>query len=296
LKGAILKATLKTISPLIANADISIQRKQQDYLSTLRKWYSGVYIEPAEHIPVKAEWFDVEGSPQTPVVLYFHGGAYVTGSLTSSRVLAGEIARSSFLKTLSFEYRLAPEHPHPAALEDALAAYHYLLESGFQPSDIIFAGESAGGGLLLATTLALKKCGCELPAALVCLCPWVDLTCTGRSHIENAGKDPLLITDSLLQSAKLYAHGKPLDRPSISPVYGEFEGFPPTLIQIGRDEILFSEAELLSDKMNKAGVDVTFSIYEEMWHVWMIYDIREAHEALAEMGEFIHDKTEVVDA
>lgn len=293
MKSTILKATLKTISPLIANADISIQRKQQDYLSTFKKWYSGVYIEPAEHIPVKAEWFDIEDSPQKPVILYFHGGAYVTGSLTSSRVLAGEIAMASMLKTLSFEYRLAPEHPHPAALDDALAAYHYLLESGYRPSDIVFAGESAGGGLLLATTLALRKCGCEMPAALVCLCPWVDLTCTGRSHGENAGKDPLLSTDSLLQDAHLYAQGKPLDRPSISPVYGEFEGFPPTLIQIGRDEILFSEAELLSEKMKNAGVDVTFSIWEEMWHVWHIFETREAHEALEQVGEFIRDKTTV---
>lgn len=292
LKSALLKATLKTISPLIANADINIQRKQQDYLSTLKTWYSGVYIKPEEMGEVKAEWFDIEGSPEKPVILYFHGGAYVTGSLTSSRVMAGEIARAALLKTLSFEYRLAPEHPFPAALEDALSAYNHLLENGYEPSDIVFAGESAGGGLLLSTAMLIREYGCGMPTALVCLSPWTDLTCTGASFAKNADKDPLVHRESVLQDAHAYAGGLPLETPQLSPLYGEMAGLPPTLIQTGKDEILFSDAERLYKKMKRAGVDATFSAWEGMWHIWQLYEIREAHEAMAEVGAFIHEKAE----
>ncbi len=291
LKSTLLKATLKTISPLIGNADIQIQRRQTDYLSTLKKWYSGVYIKPAELGEVKGEWFDVEGSPDKPVILYFHGGAYVTGSLISSRVLAGEIAMAALLKTLSFEYRLAPEHPYPAALQDALSAYNHLLESGFEAKDIVFAGESAGGGLLLATAMALREYGCELPAALVCLSPWTDLTCTGKSHTSNAEKDPMLRRDGLMESAKAYAGEVSLNLHHISPLYGKFDGFPPTLIQVGKDEVLYSDSEQLFKKMKKAGADATLSSWDGMWHVWHIWEIREAHEALAQVGAFIHEKT-----
>lgn len=278
------------MSPLIINADIEIRRKQMEFLSTFKKKIEGVYLEPVELGNVKAEWFDAQGSPQSPVILYFHGGAYVTGSLVSSRVLAGEIAHTSNRKVLSFDYRLAPEHPYPAALEDALSVYNHLLECGYEPQDILFAGESAGAGLCLATALALKEYGRALPAALICLSPWADLTCEGYTHEINAQKDPLLSTESLKHSALQYAGKEEVSAPLISPIYGDFADFPPVLIQVGQDEVLYYDAEVLKAKMLAAQVDVTLSAFEGMWHVWQIYEIREAHEALEQVSEFIQNK------
>ena len=294
IKSKILKETLKTVSPLISNADIEIQRRQLDFLSTFKRPTEDLNVIPLDLGMIRAEWIVAQGSPRSPIVLYFHGGAYVSGSLLSGRVLAGEIAHTLKYKVLSFEYRLAPEHPYPAALADALSAYNHLLESGFEPQDILFAGESAGGGLCLVTALTLKQYGRAMPAALACLSPWADLTCSGYSHEKNKHKDPLLNTESLKHSALQYAGEESLTCPLISPAFGDFDGFPPTLIQVGMDEILYCDAETLHKKMLGANVDVALSAYEGMWHVWQIYEIPEARKALNEIGEFIKTQTKKI--
>lgn len=274
-------------------ADIQIRRKQMEFLSNLKKKVEGVSLEPIELGHVKAEWIEAQGSPSRPVVLYFHGGAYVTGSLVSSRVMAGELAHVSKRKVLSFDYRLAPEHPYPAAIEDAISVYHHLLECGYEPKDILFAGESAGGGLCLATALVLKQYGWAMPASITCLSPWADLTCEGYTHVKNAGKDPCVNTESLKMSALQYAGKEELTSPLVSPIFGDFAGFPPVLIQVGEDEVLYNDAETLNAKMLASHVDVVFSAFMGMWHVWQIYDIREAHEALEQVREFMQCKIPV---
>lgn len=289
-KSLIIKATLKTISPFIANADIEVQRSRQDFLGTRKKTPDGVVCEPADLGHIQAQWFYREDAADSPAILYFHGGAYVTGSLQSSRVLASELAFETGLKVLSFEYRLAPEFPYPAALEDALDVYGHLNSCGFMPRDIVFAGESAGGGLLLSTALALKDRGKPLPLALVCLSPWTDLTLNGESIEKNAKNDPLLTEAYLQSSAALYAAGQDLRKAYLSPVNGDFADFPCVLIHAGSDEILLDDARLLYERLKAFGVDVTLKVWEGMWHVWHIFDIPEAHEALQDIGVFIGEK------
>jgi monoterpene epsilon-lactone hydrolase len=290
LKSLLLKATLKTISPIIVNAGLEVQRSRQDFLGTLKKKPEGVVSEQAELGSIKAEWFYREEACDLPVILYFHGGAYVTGSLLSSRVLASELAFETGFRVLSFEYRLAPEHPYPAALEDALDVYGHLLSCGVDPEDIVFAGESAGGGLLLCTALALKDRGMPLPSALVCLSPWTDLEMKGESIEINAKSDPLLTHEYLKSSAAMYAGGQSLALPYISPVNGDFSGLPDVLIHAGSDEILLDDARLLRERLAGCGVKADLKVFEDMWHVWHIFDIPEAHEALAGIGDFIRQR------
>ncbi len=289
LKSTILKATLKTISPFIVNADIEIQRNTQNFLGSKKKKQQGIVEQRAQFKNIQAEWFYLETSGEKPVVLYFHGGAYVAGSLLSGRVMASELAYWSGCKTLAFEYRLAPEHPYPAALADALAMYHYLLQNGYNPSDIVFAGESAGGGLCLCTALALKEMRQPLPAALICIAPWTDLSCSSAAHVLNAAKDPLLTTVYLKESAQAYANNETLKNPFISPAFGDFSGFPPVLIQAGADEILLDDSRILYDKLHLSHVDVTMRIWESMWHIWHIFDIPESKEAFKNICSFIQN-------
>ena len=289
LKSTILKATLKTISPFIVNADIEIQRSTQNFLGSKKKKQQGIVEQPTQFKNIKAEWFYLETSSEKPVILYFHGGAYVAGSLLSGRVIASEIAYWTGCKTLAFEYRLAPEHPYPAALTDALTMYNHLLQNGYSSKDIIFAGESAGGGLCLCTALALKEMQLPLPAALVCIAPWTDLSCSSATHVLNATQDPLLTTVYLIESAQAYANNEKLKNPFISPVFGDFSGFPPTLIQAGADEILLDDSRILYDKLKLSNVDVTMRIWEGMWHIWHIFDIPESKEAFKNINDFIQD-------
>jgi len=290
LKSLLIKATLKTISPIIANAKLEVQRSRQDFLGTIKKTPEGVISEQTELGSIKAEWFYREEAPELPVIMYFHGGAYVTGSLLSSRVLASELAFETDFRVLSFEYRLAPEHPYPAALKDALDVYAHLLSSGIDPGDIVFAGESAGGGLLVCTALALKDENKPLPSALICLSPWTDLELKGESIERNAKNDPLLTSEYLRSSAAMYAAGRSLQVPYISPVNGELSGLPDVLIHAGSDEILLDDARRLYEELTACGVNATLKIFEDMWHVWHVFDIPEAHEALSGIGDFIRQK------
>lgn len=290
IKSILLKATLKTISPFIANADFEIQRVRQDYLGSLKKKPEGVQEKYEDLGNIKAEWFFLQSTPEKPVILYFHGGAYVTGSLLSGRVLASELAFNTGYKTLAFEYRLAPENPFPAALQDALGIYGHLLSNGFSPEDIVFAGESAGGGLLLSTALSLKAQGKPLPLALICMSPWTDLTCSSPSYVFNSQKDPLLNRVYLKESAFAYAKNEKLKSPYISPLFGDFSGLPDMLLQAGADEILLDDSRVLYEKLKQADVNVTFKIWPDMWHVWQIFDIPESREALNDIRDFIRLK------
>jgi epsilon-lactone hydrolase len=287
IKGRLVKASLKAVRPIIVNTPLDIQRKRQDFLSTLKRKPPGVRFERAPLADMGAEWFFNEAAQPSPVILYFHGGAYVLGSLVSSRILASELAFASGMKVLSFEYRLAPEHPYPAALEDALAAFNYLLQSGIRPSQVVFAGESAGGGLCLAAALALKDQGMPLPAAIVTIAPWTDLTCSGQSFVYNQENDPLIVLDSVKQSALDYAGGRDLRLAYISPLYGNLEGLPPVMLQVGSGEALLDDALAFAGRLEAAGVPVSLEVYPGMWHVWHIFDIKESRKALSSIAAFI---------
>jgi epsilon-lactone hydrolase len=245
-------------------------------------------VEQIEIDGMYAEWISNNQTLEGKVILYLHGGGYSYCSADTHRTLAANIMIESDVKVLLPEYRLAPEHPFPAAIEDTIMIYQWLLKQGYESSNIIFAGDSAGGGLSVAATLVLRDQYDPLPAALVCLSPWVDLTSSGESYRENSEKDPYLRPHLVRKTAQQYAAGESLDHHLISPVFADLSGLPPMFIQTGGIEILLSDAELLTDRARQSGVEVCFKVWEGMWHVWQISNkLPEAKKAVKEIGEFV---------
>ncbi|WP_179301872.1 alpha/beta hydrolase [Neobacillus jeddahensis] len=236
-----------------------------------------------------AEWLFFAGAREDQVILYLHGGGYALCSANTHRPLAARIGKAAGVKVLFPEYRLAPEHPFPAAIEDAVSAYRWLLDHGHQPAQIIFAGDSAGGGLCLATALVLRDQNMPLPAALVCLSPWVDLTSSGESYRKNNTLDPYLNLKVVKQAVRMYAGDHPYDHPLISPIFADLTGLPPLFIQVGNHEILQSDAEALAARARSVDVEVTIKVWKGMWHVWQISGdiLPEARRAIREIGGFI---------
>lgn len=241
---------------------------------------------------VPSEWMVAEGAKDDRVLLYLHGGAYTFGSPGTHADLTSRLSHVCRLKVLVINYRLAPENPFPAAVEDSTAAYRWLLAQGYQPANIIIGGDSAGGGLTMATLINLREQGDTLPAAGVCLSPWTDLCCEGDSQTTLDETDPFLSSHWLREMAKLYVQQEDARNPLISPLYGDFKGLPPILIQVGSDEVLLDDSVRLEKRLVEDGVDVSLKIYQDMWHVWQIFAaiIPEAKEALLEISEFVDTK------
>jgi monoterpene epsilon-lactone hydrolase len=221
-------------------------------------------------------------------VLYFHGGAYGIGTAALYRDFLWRIAETARAQVLYFDYRLAPEHPFPAALDDAVAVYRWLI-GRFDPNHVMFAGDSAGGGLLFATLLRLRDEGVALPRAAAALSPWTDLALTGASMRTNGAADPMLDPDNLPALVRNYCAGADPRNPYVSPIYGDPAGLPPALIQVGSDEILRDDAVRMVDKMRAAGCAAEVEIWEKMPHVWHLYArvIPEGRRAIARVGEFL---------
>ena len=248
----------------------------------------GVFFESFQLEDLPAAWVRPTRATPGQVFLYLHGGGYVQGSLANYRMLSGQLAETLQIPLLFPDYRLAPENPFPAALEDALTAYRWLVGQGYAPEKIVICGDSAGGGLALATTLALRAAGDPLPAAVVCLSPWADLTLSGPSHQSQAQAEAVLTTAGLREWADLYRGSAPAENPLISPVYADFQGFPPLLIQVGGDEILLDDARAVAAKAQAAGVAVTLSVWPGLFHVWQALGdlIPESQQAFAEIEQF----------
>jgi acetyl esterase/lipase len=224
------------------------------------------------------------------VVLYLHGGGYVMGSRRTHRELAARIARDAAARVLVLEYRLAPEHPFPAAVEDATAAYRWLRKQGIAASSIAIAGDSAGGGLTLATLLALRDAGDALPACAVCLSPWTDLEGSGASAQPGGVDDPMIPVAALRDMGKLYA-ASDLRNPLAAPLHGNYKGLPPLLIQVGTREILLDDSTRVADKARAAGVTVRLEIEEGAPHVWQATPgLPEAVDAVKRIGAFVRER------
>jgi monoterpene epsilon-lactone hydrolase len=238
---------------------------------------------------VKGEWISVDETGGKSAILYFHGGAYNMGSARTHRELAARISKAAGVKSLLINYRLAPEHPYPAALEDAVTAYCWLLKDGYSPDNIVIAGDSAGGGLAIATLLKIRDSGNLLPSAAVCLSPWADLEGSAESMSKQARTDPFLSPDWLEAMALNYVAGNNPGLPLISPVHANFHGLPPILIQVGSDEMLLNDSKRLAAQASKAGVSVTLDIWENMWHVWHLFAgiMPESKRAVFDVGEFV---------
>ena len=242
---------------------------------------------------VTAEWVTAEGVPESRVVLYLHGGGYIIGSTRTHRPLMAELSRASSARVLGLDYRLAPEHPFPAPIEDAVAAYRWLLNEGHDPARIAVAGDSAGGGLAVAALVQLRYVGLPMPGAAVCISPWVDMEGLGESMESRADADPMVGKEGLLLSAKTYLGGSDPRAPLAAPLYADLRGLPPTLIQVGDAEVLLDDSTRLAGIAREAGVHVEMDVWDDMIHVWHLFApiLPEGRQALSQAGEFIKKHT-----
>lgn len=253
----------------------------------------GVTCTPVEAGGVSAEWSEAAGVDEAKVVLYVHGGGYVMGSAGSHRDVTGRLSKAAGARVLSLNYRLAPEHPFPAPVDDAVAAYRWLLAQGISPGNIAVAGDSAGGGLAIATLLALRDAGEPLPAAGIGISPWVDMEGTGESMTTRAAVDPVVQKEGLLGMAKLYLGDADPKNPLAAPLHADLAGLPPLLLQVGDAETLLDDSTRLAERARAAGVDVTLKVWDEMPHVWHLFApiLPEGRQAIDEIGSFFQART-----
>lgn len=237
---------------------------------------------------IKSEWLIPDSSPKNKIILYVHGGGYVSGSCSDHRGFVSKFADIAGITNLLYEYRLAPEHPFPAALDDSIKIYEWLLSSGYKNSDILLAGESAGGGLVLAMLLSLKENSIPLPCAAVSISPWTDLTCSSDSY-RTKNKVSLAPKNSWTVFSKHYIANNKADHPFISPLFGDLTGLPPIYINSGTDDELYEDGEKFYLKAKSAGVDITFKPGKGMVHCYPLLSpmFREATEAMNEIVSFI---------
>jgi acetyl esterase/lipase len=247
--------------------------------------------------PLRGEWLERREASgpaaARPTVLYLHGGGYYFCSPQSHRSLVYALAVRSGARTFSLDYRLAPEHRFPAALDDALAAYRCLLADGTPAASIVIAGDSAGGGLALATLVALRDGGEPLPAAAVLFSPWTDLAATGETLTTNSGLDPMFYGPAIARAAAIYAGDADRRHPYMSPLYADFAGLPPLFIQVGSTEVLLDDARRAAHKAQEAGVAVTCEVWPKMPHVWQLFTpfVPEARRALDRAAAFVRYST-----
>lgn len=291
MKSDFIKNFLKTAQPIVNRIPLMNQRSYQTTFFTLKPLPSDVIYDEIEDFSYKAEWVIPPEEDPEKVIFYTHGGGYGMGDLISSRALIAPIAKKTGIRVFSFEYRLAPEHPFPAAFDDAKKAYEYVLGQGYSPGNIIAFGESAGGGLAVSNILRLIAEGKEAPKCLVTISPWSDLTATGQTYFLNEDKDPLLRGKYLKRLADSYVGDDSPLNPYISPAFASYDDrFPPTLIQAGSDEVLLDDSKLLYNAMKDGRVDVDIEIYPKMWHVFHIWQIEESDKAITAIDEFIKRK------
>ena len=270
--------------------DLTRHRQSQDRIGALLGTEKGVEYTPVTVEDMSCEWVRVTRAHMKKyVILYCHGGGYSTGSTVYARTLTKKLAESTSMDVFAFNYRLAPEHPYPAATDDALKAWNYLMYLGYGARDVIVAGDSAGGNLALSLTLRLKEQERLLPRGLVLLSPWTDLTKSGKSYESRKEVDPVLDHEYLDRMIENYAGGQALSNPLISPLFGNFKGFPPTYIQVGDNEILLSDATLLHKKLLKENVSAHLDVYKGMWHVFQMSPIKISYDAMDKNAEFIFD-------
>jgi epsilon-lactone hydrolase len=273
--------------------DIPQRRRDIDARGRQNKLAADVTVEPVTANGVKAEWTSTPDADRGKAVLFLHGGGYVIGSLDSHRHLAAEAGRAARARTLAIDYRLAPEHPFPAAVDDALAAYRFLLANGVPSGGITIAGDSAGGGLVVAAMLAIRDAGLPQPACGWTISPWVDMEAIGDSMVGKAATDPTVQKAGILDMAKHYLDGADPRSPLAAPIYGDLRGLAPLLIQVGAAETLLDDAIRLAQVAGAADVAVDLQIWPEMIHVWHVYypELAAGRRAIAAGGEFARAMT-----
>jgi acetyl esterase/lipase len=273
-----------------AKGSIAEQRTRQARAARFLKLPRGMQLEHLMINDIPAVIIEPQNSEEG-IILYLHGGAYALGSIDTHLEFLSRLALATRLRVTAIDYRLAPEDPFPAALEDSVAAYRWLIQNGFSPTRIVIAGDSAGGGLVVSSLVSLRDLGVSLPACGICLSPWLDLTLSGASMRAKAAHDPLLSPGLLSVYAGYYAGSAKKDHPLISPLFADVKGLPPLLFHSGTDEILLDDSVRFCKKARRARVDVSLQTWEGLFHVFqMVPFICESGQSLKQVAEYIHGK------
>lgn len=275
--------------PQLSSLSVAEARRNLDESGARFVVPSDVTLTPVQVDGIQGEWLVAPGARADRVVLYLHGGGYVIGSIVSHRYLMQNISRHAGARTLGVDYRLAPEHPFPAAVDDATRAYRWLLSQGYAPGRIAIAGDSAGGGLTLATLVNLRDAGDPLPAAGILISPWADLTGTAGAVVSRAASDPTVRQSDLRRMAADYLGDADPKTPLASPVFADLSGLPPLLIHVGGREILYDDAISVATNARNAGVQVDLVEEPELFHVWHAFApmLDEGQRAVEQIGAWL---------
>src|SRR5215471_16946028 len=279
--------------PAPEKPDVADSRARYEKMAVLLGGAPDAKVEKVDAGGVPAEWVTAPGADPRRALLYLHGGGYAIGSLNTHRRLAYDISATSAAKVLLIDYRLAPEHPFPAAVDDAAAAWRWLLQQGFAANRLAIAGDSAGGGLTIAALVNLRDKKLGLPACAVAISPWVDLEGLGNSITTRSAQDPMVQKDGLLWMAKMYLNGKDAKTPLAAPLHADLKDLPPILVQVGTAETLLDDATRIAEKLHAAGVDVRLAVWPNMLHVFPMFApvLSEGRDGCIEIGNFIRAKT-----
>lgn len=304
IKAKMIHVTIKyrhlfkgQLLPEVIDKNTSIEKQRQDCDETAERFFKpiqGISFKPSDYREFYAEWVEIENALEEKAVLYFHGGGFVMGNARSHRNIVGNFVKHLGIKALVFDYRLAPEHPAPAAVNDSAAIYCWLLEQGFKPENIAFAGDSAGGGIALATLLKCRDDGIPLPGVCAVFSPCTDMTISGESHKTRKKSDPCTPKGANETYLGYYVGDGNPRHPYASPLFGDLTGLPPIIIQVGNNETLRDDSTCYAKKAKESGVDIQFKIWKGMFHCFPLLApmFPEASEALEEVCQFIRKKLE----
>lgn len=291
LATTLLKKQIRLLRPIANSCPVGITRAAQDKMGELmlRPYDEDVTEKEVDFGDFKCMLITPNNKKAEGIVLYLHGGGYVTGGLKYCKGFGTVLAARTGAPVLCVAYRLAPEHPFPAALDDAMRAYEYLITLGYKPESIAFCGESAGGGLCFSLAVKLKELGKSQPGCIVAISPWTDLTLSGASHITNAESDPSLTTARLREQADMYSAD--CTDPHVSPLFADLSDLAPSKIYVGSDEILLDDSINMYNKLIGYGCRSSLTIREDMWHAYMLFGVKEAEADLKEACGFISEVT-----
>ena len=281
-----IRAHLATLPPM-RDQSVEEAREMYDKAQYVFALPDGVKVEAGALGGVPAE-IVTPGAGGAGTFLYFHGGGYAIGSPVSHRHLVAAIATASRTRAFALDYRRAPEHPFPAAVDDALSGYRGLLDAGVAPGSIVLGGDSAGGGLTVATLIAIRDAGLALPAAGVCISPWTDLANEADTYRTHADRDPLVFQEDIDRWGGAYLAGADPRAPLASPLHADLASLPPLLIQVGSEEVLLDDSRRLAERCEAAGVEASLEVWDDMIHVWHWFGeyLDEAGAAVRRIGEF----------
>ncbi|HKI73628.1 MAG TPA: alpha/beta hydrolase [Pseudomonadales bacterium] len=276
-----------------AEDPVALRSRSLDSSRLIEKLFASVKVEPTTVNDVPCEWITPADCDDDRVLVHLHGGGYVFMGLDTHRETCCRLAEAARMRVLNVDYRLAPENPFPAALDDATSCYRWLIDEGYDPAKIAVGGDSAGGGLSLALLMNARNLGLPLPACCVMISPWTDLSLSGDSMRRNAAADPMLSREALERWAGFYLGKRDRRAPLASPLFGDLSGLPPIMIQVGSAEVLLSDAERVADKIRETGGQVSLEVWPGMFHVFHLMAARvpEGKQVIARIGEFLLNKT-----